>query len=141
MSSNYRSPLHKMLSTTPTELWNDSCAVGELNYAIEHGAVGATSNPTIVFGVLKQELGDWKGRLHELFHENPTLSDVDISWKVIEEMAVRGADLLRPVHDKTEGKKGYLSVQTNPEYHRSSSALVSHALQLVKLAPNVQVKV
>jgi hypothetical protein len=37
-----------MASTTPTEFWNDSCATADLTYALEHGGVGATSNPTIV---------------------------------------------------------------------------------------------
>jgi transaldolase len=130
-----------MVSTTPTELWNDSCSVAELKYAIEHGAVGATSNPTIVYAVLKQEFGDWKARLEQLFKENPIKTDAEITWQLIDEMAVRGAELLRPVYDRTEGKKGYLSVQTNPEYHRTPDALVRHALHLAKLAPNIQVKV
>ena len=141
MSSKFRSPLHKMASTTPTELWNDSCAVGELRYAIEHGAVGATSNPTIVFSVLQQELGDWKDRILELFREHPTATEAQLTWHLIDEMAVRGAELLRPVFDRTEGRKGYLSVQTNPEYHRTPESLVSHALHLSRLAPNIQVKV
>lgn len=44
----HKSPLHQTVSTTPTEFWNDSCCVKELTYAIENGATGATSNPTIV---------------------------------------------------------------------------------------------
>jgi transaldolase len=40
--------------TTPTDFWNDSCSIEELSYAIEHGAVGATSNPTIVLAVLNK---------------------------------------------------------------------------------------
>ena len=54
--TTYKSPLHQTVSTTKTDLWNDSCSTKELAYAIEHGAVGATSNPTIVLNVLKEEL-------------------------------------------------------------------------------------
>ena len=67
MSTTFRSPLHEMAATTPTDFWNDSCAVGELRYALEHGAVGATSNPTIVASVLRTEFDDWKERVGELF--------------------------------------------------------------------------
>lgn len=141
MPSTYRSPLHKMVSTTPTEFWNDSCAVGELKYALEHGAVGATSNPTIVFSVLQQELADWKGRIHEVFAARPSATEAEITWQLIEEMAVRGAELLRPIFDQTGGKKGFLSIQTNPEYYRTTDALVSQALRFSKLAPNIQVKI
>ena len=33
----FKSPLHKMVATTETDLWNDSCSVSELSYAIENG--------------------------------------------------------------------------------------------------------
>jgi transaldolase len=130
-----------MVSTTPTELWNDSCAVGELRYALEHGAVGATSNPTIVFNVIKQELTDWKDRIAELFAAHPTWTEAQLTWQLIEEMAVRGAQLLRPVFERTGGKKGFLSIQTNPENYRTAEALVTQALHFATLAPNIQVKI
>ena len=52
----YKSPLFQMTQTTPTCLWNDSAAIEELTYSIEHGAVGATCNPSIAVSVLKQEM-------------------------------------------------------------------------------------
>jgi transaldolase len=130
-----------MVSTTPTDFWNDSCAIGELKYAIEYGAVGATSNPTIVFSALQQELGDWKARIKEIFTARPHATEAEITWQIIEEMAVRGAELLRPTFDQSGGKKGFLSIQTNPEYYRTTDALVAQALRLSKLAPNIQVKI
>ena len=42
-----------------TEVWNDSCSCKELTYAMEQcEASGATTNPAIVFNVLKKELPD-----------------------------------------------------------------------------------
>src|SRR5688572_3600303 len=41
------SPLARTIAETATDIWNDSCAVDELQYAIAFGAVGATANPTI----------------------------------------------------------------------------------------------
>ncbi|MEA2026309.1 MAG: transaldolase, partial [Chloroflexota bacterium] len=41
-------PLQRTASEFPTDYWNDSCNKAELTYAIENGAVGATTNPTIV---------------------------------------------------------------------------------------------
>jgi len=57
--STYKSPLHEMSETTPTDYWNDSCAMDELSYGVEHGAVGATTNPVIVVDVLKKAYKDW----------------------------------------------------------------------------------
>lgn len=140
-NTTFRSPLHKMVSTTPTELWNDSCALSELRYAIEHGATGATTNPTIVFSVVQQELADWKDRITELFATGRTSTEAQITWRLIEEMAVRGAALLKPVFDRTAGRKGYLSVQTNPELYKSTEGLVEQAMHFATLAPNIQVKI
>jgi transaldolase len=61
-----RSPLFQMTQTTPTCLWNDSASIEELTYSMEHGAVGATCNPSIAVSVLKQEMPQWKGRILEL---------------------------------------------------------------------------
>ena len=52
-----RQPAARMVETTPTDYWNDSCAVDDLAYAVERGATGATSNPVIVGEVMKKELG------------------------------------------------------------------------------------
>jgi len=124
----YKSPLHETVTVYPTDFWNDSCSVEELAYAIHHGAVGATSNPTIVEQVLDQERDLWKERIHELIADNPSWSDEDVTSVISEEIALKGAELLLPVFERENGMKGRLSIQTNPSYYRSS------------LAPNMQVK-
>jgi transaldolase len=52
--------MNKLLETTlnfpQTEIWNDSCSCTELQYALDNGACGATTNPVIVGNVLKKEL-------------------------------------------------------------------------------------
>ena len=138
--SLYNGPLHEMVETTPTDYWNDSCSVQELTYAIERGAVGATTNPTIVVNVLKKEMHLWEQRIHQIIAENPTWSEVEVTWKLIEEMAVRGAGLLKPAFDREKGKKGRLSIQTNPQLYRNARGIADHAIYFSTLAPNMQVK-
>ena len=71
--TSYKSPLHETVGTHPTDFWNDSCSISELEYAIEHGAVGATSNPTIVEQVLSQDRHLWDERLGSLISDNPSI--------------------------------------------------------------------
>ena len=59
----YKSKLHETVATTDTDYWNDSCSLEELTYAIENGATGATTNPTIVGEVLKKEMPLWRERI------------------------------------------------------------------------------
>jgi transaldolase len=136
----YKSKLHQMTLEFPTDYWNDSCSEAELTYAVSHGAVGATSNPTIVYNVLKQELHLWEKRIHTLINENPTWSESEITWKLFEEIAVHGASFLRPVYEQHKGKKGRLSIQTNPANYRNAAAITEQAIHFNTLAPNMQVK-
>jgi transaldolase len=138
---SYRNPLHEMSLTTPTDFWNDSCSVQELTYAIENGAVGATTNPTIVHYVLKKEMHLWKDRVYQIIRENPCWSEVEVTWKVVEELAVHGAKMLLPVYEREQGKKGRLSIQTNPQFYRNPEAIVEQAVHFQSLNPNMQVKI
>ncbi len=139
--TEYKSKLHQTVSTTPTDYWNDSCSIEELTYAIENGAVGATTNPTIVVNVLKKEMALWQERINQLIRENAAWSESEVTWKLIEEMAIRGAELLQPIFEKEKGKKGRLSIQTNPTFYRNPQAITEHAVHFHTLAPNMQVKV
>ena len=140
LETTYLSPLHETVSTTVTDFWNDSCSIEELTYAIEHGAVGATSNPTIVEQVLRKERHLWEDRIHEIIAGNPSWTDEDIMWKVFEEIGVKGAELLLPVFERENGKKGRLSIQTNPANYRNVDRMVAQAEHFASLAPNIQVK-
>jgi transaldolase len=121
-----------MTQRTPTRYWNDSCAVAELQHAVERGATGATSNPSIVMEVLGKESSHWLPRIRELASDHPDWTEVDLTWAIAEEMAVRGAAILAGV--------GRLSMQVNPAAHRSPSLMLEQARRFAGLAPNMQVK-
>jgi transaldolase len=134
------SPLARMVDTTPTDYWNDSCAIEELAYAVERGATGATSNPVIVGEVMKKEKAHWEPRVREIAAAHPTWSEVEITWALIEEMGVRGTEILAPVFEREDGRKGRLSLQTNPANYRDPIRMTEQAVHFSTLAPNVQVK-
>lgn len=136
-----QSPLYLTTANYVTDFWNDSCAVSELEYAIANGGVGATTNPSIVLSVLKKELPAWRETFTRLFNENPTWGEEQIAWKLIEEMGLKGAELLMPIFEREGGIKGRLSMQTNPAYYRNTAALIEQSLHFHSLAPNIQVKI
>ncbi len=136
----FKSPLHEMASTMPTDFWNDSCSISEMEFAIEHGGVGATTNPVIVGEVLKKEMNNYKGRIVELISEMPQATEDEIAWKLNEEMAAAGAKLLYPIYESSKGKKGRISIQTNTKYFKDPKLLIDQAVHFGTLAPNIQVK-
>jgi transaldolase len=140
-AAGFKSPLHKMTQTTPTCLWNDSASIQELTYSMEHGGVGATCNPVIVLGMLKKEIANWKNRIEALLKEFPTAGEDEIAWKVVREISVRAAALLKPVFDAQGGKNGRLSIQTDPRLYRDAKSIVEQAEEFSRLAPNMIVKI
>ena len=137
----YKSPLHEMTQTTPTCLWNDSASIEELTYSIEHGAVGATCNPVIVLGVLKKEMSLWKDCIHALIREHHTETEDEIAWRLVREISVKGAGLLKPIFDVHHGRNGRLSIQTDPRLYRNAQAIVAQAVEFDRIAPNMVVKI
>jgi transaldolase len=137
----FKSPLYQMTQTTPTCLWNDSAAIDELTYSIEHGCVGATCNPVIAVQVLKKEMARWKPRILELARELPTATEDDIAWRIVEEISATAAALLKPIFNRERGRNGRLSIQTDPRNYRNAGAMLEQALRFDQLAPNMIVKI
>ena len=133
-------PLGRTVATTPTDIWNDSCSIPELEYAISFGAVGATANPTIVNDVWKEDPEYWRNRVRALAGAGDRLTEVDLAWAVVEEMSVRAAPLLLRAHAASDGRQGRLSMQTDPTLYRSPDRMVAQGQRFAGLAPNIIVK-
>lgn len=128
-------------SETLTQFWNDSCSIKELSEAIEQGAVGATTNPVIVYNVITSEEEYWNDLLNEVIKENKNDLDSEITWKIIKKIGTKAAKLLFPVFEKHNGNKGRLSLQVNPEYYNHSDLLIKHAEDLASIAENTAIKI
>jgi transaldolase len=140
-TTDYKSPLFEMTQTTPTCLWNDSASLQELTQSVEYGAVGATCNPVIVFGLLKKEIISWRDRILVLIKELPTSTEDQIAWRLVSEISVKGAAVLKPIFDAHRGRNGRLSIQTDPRLFRDSQAILRQADEFNRLAPNMIVKI
>ena len=134
------SPLGRTIASAATDIWNDSCAVDELEYAISFGAVGATANPTIVADVWKADPKHWRGRVRAIAEERPDATEIDLAWAIVEEMSLRAAPLLLPAFEASGGRQGRLSMQTDPTLFRSFDRMLAQGEHFASLAPNIIVK-
>jgi transaldolase len=134
------SPLARTVAESPTDIWNDSCAVDELEYAIGFGAVGATANPTIVHDVWRKDPAHWRTRARAIADASPALTEVEVAWAIVEEMSTTGASLLEPTFVRHGGRKGRLSMQTNPTFWRTPDRMLEQGVHFSSLAPNIIVK-
>jgi len=134
-------PLLQMTQTTPTVLWNDSADPRELAQSLGFGAVGATCNPVIALAAISADLATWKPRIAALAAEQPTATESELGWKVVEELSQAAAAQLEPIFDAHGGRNGRLSIQTDPRFYRDTAALVEQARYFATLAPNIIVKI
>ncbi len=134
------SPLQRVADQTATDFWNDSCAEGELAWALERGAVGATSNPSLVLDALRQEPEPWWTWVRESAVEHATAAEDELAWRLAEAVAVRGAGMLADAFAASGGRRGRLSVQVDPSRFADAPRMVAQASHFAGLAPNLQVK-
>lgn len=139
--SEFLGKLHESAVKFPmTDIWMDSCGEEELNYGLERGIVGATSNPIIVGAVIKNEMNIWEPRIKEMIKEMPDATEDDLAWALIDEVGALRSQKLLPVFEKFHGKKGRLSIQTNAKYYRNTEKMVEQAMHLNSLGKNMMIK-
>lgn len=140
--SEFLGKLHETAAKYPdTDIWMDTCGIEELDYGLERGIVGATSNPIIIGNVIKNELPILEGKIKELIADMPEATEEEITWALIDYVGEDRSKKLLPVFEKYNGKKGRLSIQVNAKYYRSAEKMAAQAIHLNTLGKNMQVKI
>ena len=113
---------------------------GELQRLINLGISGLTSNPTMFEKAIAGST-DYDSALLELSQ------DVKRPGEIFETLAIEdiraAADLLRPIHRRTDGADGYASLEVSPHLSHDTDGTVAEAGRLFAALdrPNVMVKV
>jgi len=115
-------------------------ASGELQALIEEGISGVTSNPTIFEKAIAGST-DYDQDLLELVAEGQSVEEI-YEALVLEDIG-RAADLLRPVHERSGGVDGYVSIEVNPALAEDTEGTIAEARRLFGALgrPNVMIKV
>lgn len=123
------------------EFWNDSCDLEHLAEAVNFGAVGATSNPVIVFQAFARQKEFYLPVLKEILLQNRSATEDEITWALIKDLGLKASQILLPCFEKTNAKQGKLSLQVDPRFYTSATKMIKHAKELADLAPNIVIKV
>ena len=122
------------------DLSRSRIASGGLAGLVERGVVGVTTNPTIFASALAK--GDaYDAQLAELAAAGTSLDDAVLALTTDD---VRDAcDVLRPVHDATDGLDGRVSIEVDPRLARDTDATLRAAEVLWARVdrPNLFVKI
>lgn len=143
------------MTTTPTRLhalygecgqspWldnltRDTLRDGTFQRRLDQGVRGVTTNPT----TFERAITGSDAYDDELAHVVQRAGVEDAYWHAVASDACAALDLLRPLHDATGGRDGFVSVELNPAraYDTDRTVLDARRLQNRLQVPNLMVKV
>ena len=103
------SPLRSLIATG-TKLYLDSVDPKEVDQALEDGAVGATSNPVIIGGIIAA--GGFDDEIKRLAGEGK--DDSEIAWALCDKLVADAQAKFLPVWESTGGEAGWVSFELDP---------------------------
>lgn len=110
------------LIKTGTKVWLDGVDPKDVEQNRAWGITGATSNPTIVAGII--EKGGFDQRIRELIRQG--LNDEAIAWTLDDELVKSAQRVFLPVWEKTQGDDGYVSFELDPLIEAEERRLDPH---------------
>ncbi len=137
--------LHDLFAEQGQSPWLDNIrrgwiTSGELERWVARGVRGLTSNPSI-FQKAIQGSGEYDDEFADAIGGG---LDVEASyWRLVTSDIRAALEILRPVHDESDGLDGYVSVEVDPGLARDSAGteVAARALDEQLDAPNLYVKI
>jgi transaldolase len=129
-----------------TSLWLDNITRTMLDdgtlsgYVRELSVTGLTSNPTI-FNLAVKNSAAYDGTIAD--HAGRGAAAEDVFFTLALEDLTRAADLFRPVHDRTGGLDGWVSLEVSPRLAYDTASTLAAAVDLHARAarPNLFIKI
>lgn len=114
---------------------------GELKRLMDLGIVGITSNPTIFMKAIAGSR-DYDDRIQELLDDGVD-DTIELYESLVLDDIADAADALRPVHERTDGVDGYVSLEVNPRLAYDTAGTIAEARRLHATLdrPNILIKV
>lgn len=136
MSESY---FYRLKAATPTRVWVNNPTLEEVDLALEQGAVGCTTNPSLAGGLLRRAPDEVKPVISECLPR--AADDAAVATLVQERLVERITDRFRPLYEASRGTAGFVSIQGAPEADTEAANIVEAATRARALAPNACPKI
>ena len=135
----------QQINSLGQSIWYDNIRralieMGDLQKLLDKGVTGVTSNPTIFEKAIAGSM-DYDADIQRFSNEGKSAQEI---YEVLATADIaRGADLLRPVFEKTNHMDGYISLEVSPTLAHDTAGTVAEGKRLFALLarPNVMIKV
>lgn len=131
----------RVMQQSPTEFWINNPTRSQADLAISNGATGCTNNPSYTQKMLDHpEEGEYALKfLDEAVQE--TDNDFDCAEVFQRKMVAPIAEKFMPIYQRTEGKRGHVSIQGDPINEDDPNVVIRDALENRKISPNITCKI
>lgn len=136
MSDHY---LARVRAAGDYRFWVNNPTTAEARLAIEHGAMGCTTNPAYGGGLLKRapaEVGPIVRECLAVSQDDAVVADL-----VQQRLVGRIAEAFLPLYERTAGREGFVSLQGAPEGDTDAGTILEEARVARSVAPNVTPKI
>ncbi len=117
--------------------WNDSAILSELQNALQHGALGVTTNPVLIADAIYRDVQNWAPFLKQIPSD---ISKSDKAEAICKAITVKIAEMFLPTYKMTHGRQGYVCAQVDPRRAADRDFMLAMAKRLNAWAPNIAVK-
>lgn len=102
---------------------------------------GCTTNPPLSLTAVKNDPALWNEWIDNLILSNPGLTQHEYFWLTYREVIQRGAEMMLPIWEASEGRYGYISGQLDPRLLTETEKMIEMAKEIRAIAPNLMIKV
>src|SRR3990172_10163687 len=102
---------------------------------------GCTTNPPLSLTAVKSDLAFWDEWTDNLILSNPGLSQHEYFWLTYREIIKRGAEMMLPIWEASDGRYGYISGQLDPRLITETEKMIEMAKEIRAISPNLMIKV
>jgi transaldolase len=129
----------RLQAETPTRVWVNNPTIEEIDLALDHGAVGCTTNPAYGGNLLKRAPDEIRPIIAECVRS--TDDDVRAAELVQQRLVARIAERFLPLHVASAGRLGFVSIQGAPEADTDAGHILHEAHEGREIGPNVAPKI
>ncbi len=102
---------------------------------------GCTTNPPLSLTAVTNNPEFWNNWIDNLIRTNKGLSLYEYFFLTYKEVIKKGAQMMMPIWESSNGRYGYISGQLDPRLLTETDKMIAMAKELRTLSPNIMIKV
>ena len=129
----------RVRGATGSRFWVNNPTIEEMGLALEHGAMGCTTNPGYGGNLVKRAPDEVLPIVRDCLAESE--DDAVVAEIVQRRLVARICERFMPLYERTAGREGFVSIQGAPEADTDGAVILEEGRVARTIAPNATPKI